>query len=264
MNATGSFAIPDQVLLWAANVLIHATVLTAISLLIAWLFRKAAVTRYWSLCLGMLLVLGSPLISALIQLRGESLLTLTLPIEDIPIAEVMSPLPPVANAIPELERPIVLASAPQAEESSLLDPIIAPVETAPTPPLVVAETTASARSRSDWLRVMGTSFIAVWTFGSAILLIRMTIGWIRMARILSNAVSVENVNLQQAFERACTAVGCSRFRGPRFVVSDVVSGPIAAGLFGGTVVFPRRLVEQVDAAKLADVLVHEVAHVRAP
>ncbi len=263
------FVIPDQVLLWAANVLIHATVLTVVSLLIAMLFRKAAVTRYWVLCLGMLLVLGSPLISALIQSRGDSLLTVSMPVQEMP--NVASPPPPhsVVKDRPELARATGFDSAPLAEAPQVSDPVITPiattVETAPTPPVVVSETTVGIRPGNDSLRTIGAPLIAVWATGSWILLIRMSIGWIRMARILKHAKLVENAELQRAFERACkiaqprepSDVGQWTSEGlrpaakysvrPRLVVSDAVSGPIAAGILGGTVVLPRRLVEQVDA-----------------
>ena len=201
------FVIPDQVLLWAANVLIHATVLTVVSLLIAMLFRKAAVTRYWVLCLGMLLVLGSPLISALIQSRGDSRLTVSMPVQEMP--NVASPPPPhsVVNDRPQLARATGFDSAPLAEAPQVSDPVIKPiattVETAPTPPVVVSETTVGIRPGNDSLRTIGAPLIAVWATGSWILLIRMSIGWIRMARILKHAKLVENAELQRAFERAC-------------------------------------------------------------
>lgn len=313
MSAMGSFVSADQVLLWAVNVLIHATVLTAVSLLIARFFRKAAVTRYWVLCLGMLLVLGCPLISAVVQSRGDSLLTLAQPSEETPAATTPTALPAVVNNPSVLERPIVFDSAEMADPLPTLDPINEPARspeqnaTAATP--VVAETIAGKRSGNDWLRVVGASGVFIWAVGSMILLIRMAIGWIRMARILKHAKPIENVELQRAFTRACEIAArrepsrggtlqarsvvpsASRLRErvgrrtaqgivpatelpvpglrsdagnplrPRLVVSDAVSGPIAAGLRGGTVVLPQSLVEQVDVDTLADVLVHEVAHV---
>ena len=82
-----------------------------------------------------------------------------------------------------------------------------------------------------------------------------------MARILRQAQPVENAELRQAFKQACAAVGHTHAVEPKFAFSDAVSGPIAAGVFGGTVVLPRHLVNQVDAANLANVLIHEVAHV---
>ena len=132
MSVLLSFAVPDQILLWATNVFIHATVLAAISLLIALLFRKVAVTRYWILCLGMVLVLGSPLISAWIQSRGDSLLTLALPVEETTSVAVPTPTLPVVTDMPPVERsldlkqPFEFAPVSQSEtESSFEQPTFA-------------------------------------------------------------------------------------------------------------------------------------------
>ena len=270
MNTFPSFMIADQVLLWAANVLIHATVLTAIVLSIALIFRKSAVTRYWILCLGMLLVLASPLISALIQSRGDSLLTLTLPVEDVPIAVApvpTPPLPPAINTVAKIEQPAVFdpgpmtSPMPPSEARPTTTQILATAEPALVAPVVETAPIANVHSRAEWMRFIAAGLLATWVAVTLVLLMRMAIGWSRMVRILKAAKPVEHLELQQVFERACAAVGCNAAHLPRFVVSDAVSGPIAAGIFGGTVVLPKRLVEQVDATNLADVLVHEVAHV---
>ena len=142
--------------------------------------------------------------------------------------------------------------------NSQLSPV---VETAAISAPIVVETAAQVRSASDWLRIILTSTLVVWALGTTILLVRMLIGWTRMARILKQARPVENFELQHAFEQACAAVGCTREGGPQLVVSNAVSGPIAAGIFGGTVVLPSRLIDQVDAKNLSNVLIHEVAHV---
>ena len=276
MSPLLSFAVSDQVLLWATNVLIHTTVLAAMSLLIALLFRKVAVTRYWILCLGMLLVLGSPLISAFIQSRGDSFLTLVLPVEEV--ADVAAPPPtlPIVAEMPasersfDLDQPIESAPVRRLEMEKPFDqsfsmsdetPTVAVNETVATPSPIVIEPVAKARSASEWLRVILTSVLVVWAVGTTLLLVRVSLGWTRMARILKQAQPVENTELRQAFEQACAAVGHTRAIEPKFVVSDSVSGPIAAGIFGGTVVLPRHLVDRVDTANLANVLVHEVAHV---
>ena len=276
MSPLFSFAVSDQVLLWATNVLIHTTVLAAMSLLIALLFRKVAVTRYWILCLGMLLVLGSPLISAFIQSRGNSFLTLALPVEEPTDVAATTPTLPIVAGKPapersfDLDQPIESASIGRLEMEQPFDqrvptpdemPTVAVNETVVTPSPIVTEPVAKARSASEWLRVILTSALVVWAVGTTLLLVRVSLGWTRMARILKQAQPVENPELRQAFEQACAAVGHTRDVEPKFVVSDSVSGPIAAGIFGGTVVLPTHLVDQVDAANLANVLVHEVAHV---
>ena len=276
MSQLLSFVVSDQILLWAINVLIHTTVLAAISLLIALLFRKVAVTRYWILCLGMLLVLGSPLISAFIQSRGDSFLTLALPVEEAADVAAPTPTPQIVAEMPapersfDLDQPIESAPIGRVEMEQPFDqsvptpvetPIVAVNETVATPSPIVTESVANARSASDWLRVLLTSALVVWALGTILLLVRMSFGWTHVVRILKQAQPVENAELRQAFEQACAAVGHTRAIEPKFVVSDAVSGPIAAGIFGGTVVLPRHLIDQVDTANLANVLVHEVAHV---
>ena len=78
----------DQLVLWVINVLIHSTVLTAVLLCVAMLFRKRAAMRYWILCCGLLLVLASPAVSALVQSQGSGWLALALPNETVPAASV--------------------------------------------------------------------------------------------------------------------------------------------------------------------------------
>ena len=266
MNAALSFAIPHQVSLWATNVLIHATVLTAISLLIALLFRKTAVMRYWVLCCGMLSVLGSPMISAVIQTRGNGWLTLAVPVADTPTADQVDASLPATRSQSEAAFRVNPDVAP-ADEPPVTGETVTPTPIAVqgAPPRVPAamepESGEQVRSAADWLRIVATPVMILWAIGTAILLVRMLTGWARLSRILRQAEPIQNAEWQQAFDRACCLVGCQRVRGPRLVVSDAVSGPIAGGVLGGTVVLPRYLVQQLHAADLADVLVHEVAHV---
>ena len=78
----------DQLVLWVINVLIHSTILTAVLLCVAMLFRKRAAMRYWMLCCGLLLVLASPAVSGLVQSRGSGWLAIALPSETVPVAAV--------------------------------------------------------------------------------------------------------------------------------------------------------------------------------
>jgi len=80
----------DQLVLWVVNVLIHTTVLTALLLLIAMLFRRQAAMRYWILCCGLLLVFASPAISAFIQSQGNSWLALAAPSDTATVSDGLS------------------------------------------------------------------------------------------------------------------------------------------------------------------------------
>ncbi|MES2789923.1 MAG: M56 family metallopeptidase, partial [Planctomycetota bacterium] len=48
---------------------------------------------------------------------------------------------------------------------------------------------------------------------------------------------------------------------PELVISDLVSGPLAAGLWRAKVVFPNRLLGRVTPAQTRDIFLHEVAHI---
>ncbi|MEM6692418.1 MAG: M56 family metallopeptidase, partial [Planctomycetota bacterium] len=119
----------------------------------------------------------------------------------------------------------------------------------------------SGHSSTSWLAKIITATAAIWVFGSAISLLQIIFGWIRLRRILRGALPITNQKLQIEFHRACALVGCEDGRWPRLVSSNEISGPIAAGIFRGSVVLPNRLVAKVNPEDFADVLVHEVAHV---
>ncbi|QDV22569.1 M56 family metallopeptidase [Aureliella helgolandensis] len=263
----------DQLLLWMVNVLIHTTVLTALLLLIAMLFRRRAAMRYWILCCGMLLVLGSPAISALIQSQGNSWLALAAP----EIAEKTDPvaIAPKVNLAKQnaMERPGSAAVSPSGDSSletlnelssvmglsgstESLDSVNLPLAT-----VTATEPMVNSRSWFEWIGTGMVTILLVWAVGAAVLLLRLSVGWIRLSRILSRSEPIEDAEFQAAFRRACAAVSCDGRRSPRLLASDEISGPLAAGIFGGSVVLPKRLITQANPIELANVLIHEIAHV---
>ena len=151
--------------------------------------------------------------------------------------------------------PKVKEFAPSLADSTTISavsiaPMVEPI--APVPP---------SNGLKALLRFFISPLLLIWATGTAILLLRMSIGWRRLSRILRAAKPISDEQLQTAFDRACSTAGCRNGRRPQLVTSNVVSGPIAAGVLRSKVVLPEGLVEQVDPESIADVLVHEVAHV---
>ncbi len=274
MSELGMFSISDQTSLWGLNVAIQATVLAVVSLLVALLFRRAAAMRYWVLCFGLVLVFVSPLITGMIQATGSSWLKITI-------------RPAVAESVarttnPDISRSSHDASQPNHAVQSVLDDSI---ESQPIANHGVNQIAASLAENTNnaavqivpppepidpamptsRLRVLLEFFIAplilIWVMGAAFLLLRMSIGWLRMSQILRAAKPIADERFQIAFERACIAVGCRSGRRPQLVASDAVSGPLAAGILRSKIVLPESLIRQLDPESLADVLIHEVAHV---
>lgn len=263
----------DQLVLWVINVLIHSSVLTAVLLCVAILFRKRAAMRYWILCCGLLLVLASPAVSALVQSQGTGWLTLALPDETIPTATVAATEQPTpANDSPMKSLPTQQINAsitpPVLDASSVEEIASTPVVSKPTMvadvpanPSPTTATVKDSRSPMQWLAIIVTIATVVWAMGATLLLMRMTIGWIRLAGILRQAEPIADPGYVAAFIEACDLAGCHEGHTPRLLASDEISGPLAAGIFAGSVVLPKRLIADSSPTELAEVFVHEVAHV---
>ncbi|MEP5988051.1 hypothetical protein, partial [Rhodopirellula bahusiensis] len=187
----------DQMVLWVVNVLIHSTALTAVLLCVALLFRKRAAMRYWILCCGLLLVLASPAVSALVQSNGSGWLTLALPNETVPTTasaateqptrindSPMQGLPTqqvnafITPPVPEAHRADKAANASIASERMRA----ADVPTRPSAP-----TPVNSGSLMQLLEITATAATVIWALGATLLLVRMATGWIRLAGILRRA-----------------------------------------------------------------------------
>ncbi|TWT66691.1 M56 family metallopeptidase [Allorhodopirellula solitaria] len=263
----------DQLVLWVINVLIHSTVLTAVLLCVATLFRRRAAMRYWILCCGLLLVLASPAVSALVQSRGIGWLALALPNETVPVTSVAATKQPTpVNDAPmqslptqQVDRTIMppVLDASSMEEVASAPLMSKPMMAADVPanPSVATPAVKDSRSPMQWLAIIVTIATVVWAVGAMLLLMRMTIGWIRLAGILRRAEPITDPDYVAALTKASAAAGCHDECKPRLVASDEISGPLAAGIFAGSVVLPKGLIAKSNPTELAEVLVHEVAHV---
>ena len=278
MNGWWNYVATDQTLLWLLNVVIQATVTTALALLIVRCYRRRAVVRYWVLCIGLLLVLASPAVSALIQATGISWLTIETtgtsmaettgdqvaavvannntsdgPLID-PLATTLNPMTATADQQPDTtmadlartSRPLVITD--ELASDTLID--------RPQP------VTNEPSRMTVFLRWIVLPMMLVWAVGTMLMLVRLAVGWVRMSRILRSTHPIHDPALQAAFAKACrTAINCDQTNPPALVTSPLVSGPLAAGILRPKVVLPTQLVETVAADELTDVLIHEIAHV---
>ncbi|WP_037198107.1 M56 family metallopeptidase, partial [Rhodopirellula baltica] len=263
----------DHFVLWVINVLIHSTVLAAVLLCVAMLFRRRAAMRYWILCCGLLLVLASPAVSALVQSQGSGCLTLALPSETAPTVTVaVAEQPTWANDSPMKSLPtqhVDASIAPPVLDAGRMEEIastpvvskpmmVADVRANPSPPTPAVK---DSRSPMQWLAIIVTIATVIWAVVATLLLMRMAIGWIRLAGILRRAEPIADPDCLAAFTKACALTGCREGHTPCLVASNEISGPLAAGIFAGSVVLPKRLIADSRPTELAEVFVHEVAHV---
>ncbi len=261
----------DQLVLWVVNVLIHSTVLTTVLLCVAMLFRKRAAMRYWILCCGLLLVLASPAVSALVQCKGGGWLTLALPNENVPtMASAASEQLTRARESPMQRLPTQkvnafitppVPDANRADEAANASITSEPTSAADVPTKPSAASTVDSGSLMQLLKITLTAATVIWGLGATLLLVRMATGWIRLAGILQRAGLIDAPDYVATFTKACALAGCHEERTPRLLASDEVTCPFAAGILTGSVVLPKRLIDDSSPIELADVLVHEVAHI---
>ncbi len=276
MNELLSTIADDRFVLWAINILIHTTLISIIVLAVAALLRRQAAMRYWLLCLGLLLVLISPAISAMVQSSGRGWLSLSVTASDVPGER-------------EYAKPLSLPQTVHAEMQAIAAVNNLSIEREPTGPngpvrqqltpsdLLTrqpgserVEDSAVARqvgSKTDWaastLRGSVLTVAMVWAAVAVVLLTRVAVSWVRMSRILQSAEPIVSESFTRVLDNACRTVSWDRTHRPRpqLVVSSEVTGPIAAGIIQGKVVLPLSLVRQVATDDLSDVIVHEVAHI---
>ena len=257
MNSFLFWSAGDQALIWTVNVVLQLTLVVGVSLMIGVLLRRHCVARHWVLCCGLMLALVIPAMAGVMQWFGAGLL----PVE-------VADHPPVAARADE-PRP--------TDDPSTVQPIVEPdeVERAPSSvrqspvnraqPAIMNSAAnspdtswASRAPAHSWRRIirhwMPTVF-AIWLIGAAILLMRLVIAWARLGAILRTASPNTDLALANAFAAA------AKPHAVELVISDQLSGPVAAGIWRPRVVLPAALIGNLDPKQTQHILAHELAHV---
>ncbi|TWU05273.1 Regulatory protein BlaR1 [Symmachiella macrocystis] len=294
------FTIPsDQLLVWAANVLLQVTLVTAVALVVITFVRHRPAVRYWVLCASLMFMLMSPVIAWVMQSSGRSLISVSLVAEPVaaPMAEtphapaVMPTSPEVVKPTPRLPKHFVIVpprtskavvDVPAADPVVQAEPLSPTVDAAVTTeepkvsPVVSQQSTNSAPVQSQavsvvpvaqetmtWygrlLRVSMQGVFAVWAAGALFFLTRLAWGWARLISILRLAVPNTDAKLATAFEQVVQKLSLEQT--PEVVRSRVIVGPVATGFLRPRVVIPEGMVERVTPAQLSDILIHELAHI---
>ena len=123
----------------------------------------------------------------------------------------------------------------------------------------------TATKRAGFVASALSMALLVWGAGATLLLIRMSIAWIRLARILHRATPITSEMIQSSLDDVVLTL---RARGAtqtisktRLLLSDQVSGPIATGLVHPCIVLPTKLDGRVTDKQLRAILLHETAHI---
>ncbi len=275
----------DYVFVWSINVLLQVTCVSALGLALATLTRRNSAAKYWILCSALGLMVLCPLLAAAMLHSGRSLLSVTLAPADVTRSQATAESVSGARSAsfpldvspftddtrgPELTRPAP-SSPPLFGPSDRDFTGLATPGSAPTRPEGHARASAlpmsahlagepsPRRSLATAVRVVVAPIVWGWFAGAAMLLSRMALNWWRLHVLLSNAKLNTDPVLEDLL--ACVGRDFNLQQLPELVISDRVTGPISVGLTRPRVVLPSRLVDDLSATHLHDILVHEVAHI---
>lgn len=250
MNWLLKFYPGDGAMLLAGSALLQATVVVAIAWLLgATLARRNTALRYALYLAALAVVLASPLTAVAADRLGLSLVRI--PWRDAATLEPgparLAP-PPSASvsgsvSIPEPRK----TTGPRASERPA------------TPAAAAARPAGPPMTSADILRAVLTAVLAVWIVGAFVFLARIIHGWGVLTSLRRELVPLDGRGLEEVLARVRAALGVSAL--PPILTSRIVGNPITVGLFKPAVVLPAHLPRSLPAEELADVLVHECAHV---
>jgi beta-lactamase regulating signal transducer with metallopeptidase domain len=255
MNAWFFGIFDDSLLVWGVNVLVQWSLVTAASLALGALFRRQPAARYGVLFAGLSLVLFVPLLAATVQRAGAGLLSVR-PFDAATRTSTTADRMTYSRPEPERDPQTVTdANTGESHRESHRESLT--VASAHDEPIAGSpnELAPSNATTVGVARVVMSIVMGIWLAGSVLLVCRMAIGWRRMASILRSSRPTTDEALSAAFAEVS-----SRMRGATLVISDRVTGPLAAGLRRPCVVFPASLIGRVSAEQMRAILAHELAH----
>ncbi len=224
----------DLAPLWTVSMLLKITA----ALLTAWLVtlglrRSSAALRHLVWSAALLAVLALPLLSAL-PWRLPVILPQQAAIEHAGSGAGDSPAG-TGMAAPE--------SAPQERTDGAAPAISQPISTTP------------ARGRPSWPVLL----VAIWAAGALILLGRLGVGGLVVARLARRATPLDVPEWTRPLVEGADRLGLPRL--PALLMSHRLPMPFACGLFRPTIILPAGADEWDDRRRRA-VLCHELAHLR--
>ncbi len=264
----------DWSLIWGLNVLVQSTLVAAVSLLISAALVRQSAIRHGVLFSGLLLVMLTPWTAAALQWSGRGLVSVTLS-DPTSVNDLAAGTSPQTRMDSSEVSPLTAAQL----RSLAFDDRIASgeVELPVDPPTRELQSTTTSTAMPPAPREIGTDtwagglirtcmppLLAVWSIGAFLLLLRLFIGWSRLAMILRTARPNTDPELAEALVRATRSLlpaAAASSQGPELVVSNRVTGPLAAGFWRPRILFPEQLIRQITADHARDIVLHELAHI---
>ena len=257
MNASFFEIFDDSLLVWGVNVLVQWTLVMSATLALGVFFRRQPAFRYGVLFAGLLLVLVVPLTAGVAQSQGVGLFSYPR-IDNVPGAATSTDRAIISSLLEQERGPQATTASrvPSQGESSL---VTEATNFANVDNLGTTSATVPALQMSSLIHGIMAAVIGIWFAGALLLLVRMAVGWHRMAAILRSSRPTTDETLAATFAEASSMIP-GMIPNATLAISDRVSGPLAAGLLRPCVVLPASLVGRLDSEQTRAVLVHELAH----
>ena len=292
--ASQTWPMSDFAPLLGLNTVWQITIIATVGLAVALTVRRDPIVRYWLLCATLLLIIVSPVTALIMHSTGQGWLMIpTVTASTDVVARTGDSDRKIKGRLGLFERetkekvggvqlPIVLMS-PAVENGELLlkkndrgrqkrfgmsrhqsfpdvvasndeDSLETRVDRADVPELVP--------SSASWvLRTYGPLLLGVWFVGSAFLLLRLSVAWHRLQRIIRAASPLADDLLRQAFSEAAVMLGCRSVIRFTPLLSERVSGPLAAGIWRPHIVLPYDMINRLHPRQTREILIHELAHI---
>lgn len=238
----------DEWCILFAIVLLQVTVVIVLAWLLSWLLgRWNPALRYTIYLVALGCTLGCPLVAGVMHTTSVTLLALQSPghlvfQREIPGTPIVSTADDDASSLP--------ASSPA---------VAIPVAAGREHELPPARAETPRRSATDILRTVAGAGFLIWLLGASLLLARWCHGLHLVATLRRELEPLACSALDDALRQVRNVLGTEQL--PRLTTSRVIDRPIMVGLKSPLIILPNKLVDAIQPAELADVLIHECAHV---
>lgn len=237
--------------------LLRITLLTTLACMYLSLARRAQPALRHAIAAGSLLAV------VLLPVASKLLPPVNIPVLRAPVVATLSTLTsdpaPVTIELPSQETPAVVTVG--AIDAGTLVPAVSPAGKASvtTTPGLLARAIARVRdaflSARNWIRFG----IVMWMLVAVAMLVRLALAFGRAHRIAVQAPLVTDEHLRVEIERACRALGVTRWID--IAASDEIAVPMVIGVAKPRIVLPASA-QQWSRDRMSVVLLHEIAHIR--
>ena len=261
---------------YVVMLLIQVTVISVVGIAMSFAAQRKAARRHSIAFWALMLVVLTPLLTWLLPLQWQSLISespeITVSVEatsDVHVAMTEPTFPELLMPADELKGKVTQDSRPvddvgnsampkplQPETARIANDAIGDVVAEPA----AVSPVAIIRSSSSWIRHVFMSLIAIWILGAIVFATQLL--WRR--RQLHSARKTLAPLSMDVLSSSITATLRRTFgihQLPAICTSRVIPSPVVLGVLRPVVVLPEPLVDDLSEQDLTSVLIHECAHI---